>query len=121
MFISIAHAAEEAIEITTDGVADVAATAPQDALMWNVGLILVMVAMFYILLIRPQQKRFKEHQAMVDALKPGDKVITSGGLIGTIDTITDGNDEVVIDLGDTKVTAVRHTLQVKNDKAEDKK
>ncbi len=39
---------------------------------------------FYFLLIKPQQKKAKERQAMVEALKKGDKVITSGGLIGTI-------------------------------------
>ncbi len=46
--------------------------------------LIVLFAIFYFLLIRPQQKRSKEHQATLEALKPGDTVITNGGLYGTI-------------------------------------
>ena len=46
-------------------------------------LILIFV-IFYFFLIRPQQKRVKDHKAMVEALKRGDKVITSGGIVGTV-------------------------------------
>jgi preprotein translocase subunit YajC len=82
------------------------------------GLIGVLVIMFYFLLIRPQQKRFKEHQNMVDALKKGDKVVTAGGLVGKIHKITAGNDEVQVDLGDAKVTVMRASIQVKAEKEE---
>jgi preprotein translocase subunit YajC len=44
---------------------------------------------FYFLLIRPQQKKAKEHQKMLQALKPGDEVVTNGGLIGKITGISD--------------------------------
>lgn len=50
---------------------------------------------------------------MLDALKKGDKVITAGGLIGKVDKIVD-EAEVIIDLGHTKVTALRSTIQAKN-------
>lgn len=87
------------------------------AMAWNMGLILILVVMFYLLLIRPQQKRFNEHKAMIDSLKKGDKVVTSGGLIGTIDKIGDSADEVIVDLGNgVKVTALRATIQAKTDK-----
>ena len=46
---------------------------------------------FYFLLIRPQQKKVKEHKLMVENLKRGDKVITSGGIIGTVERIIDGD------------------------------
>ena len=46
-------------------------------------LILIFV-IFYFFLIRPQQKKVKDHKAMVEALKRGDKVVTSGGIIGSI-------------------------------------
>ena len=46
-------------------------------------LILIFV-IFYFFLIRPQQKKVKAHKAMVEALKRGDKVITSGGIVGTV-------------------------------------
>ena len=51
-------------------------------------LILIFV-IFYFLLIRPQQKRIKEHKAMVNALQRGDQVVTAGGLLGKIERILD--------------------------------
>lgn len=114
MFISKAYA--QSVEIGTD-IADTAAQAPGavEAFAWNMGLVLVLVVLFYLLLIAPQQRRFKEHSRMLSALKKGDKVITGGGLVGKIDKLVDDN-EVVIDLGGSvKVTALRSTLQGKND------
>jgi len=116
--ISIAHA-QEAIQATSPELEVVVGeTAPNagSAFAWNMGLILVLVMMFYFLLIRPQQKRFADHKAMVDALKKGDKVVTAGGLVGTISKLTN-DEEVEVDLGSSKVTAVRSTLTVKADKA----
>ncbi|MCL6621071.1 MAG: preprotein translocase subunit YajC [Syntrophobacterales bacterium] len=50
---------------------------------------ILMVAVFYFLLIRPQQRKAKEHRAMLDSLKRGDRVVTAGGLIGEIVAIND--------------------------------
>ena len=50
---------------------------------------LALIAIFYFLLIRPQQKKAKEHRSMLDALKKGDKIISSGGLHGVITGISD--------------------------------
>lgn len=97
---------------------DPALTPPstQSILIQNVGMIVLLVIMFYFLLIRPQQKRFKEHKEMIDALKPGDKIVTAGGLVGKIDKLVD-KDEVLIDLGNgVKVTALRATIQTRADK-----
>ena len=58
-----------------------------------------MLAIFYFLLIRPQQKRAKQHKAMLEALKKGDQVLTTGGLVGRVVDI-DG-DILSIDLGST--------------------
>jgi preprotein translocase subunit YajC len=55
------------------------------ALVWMV----LLVAIFYFLLLRPQQKQKKQHQEFIDSLKKGDKVITSGGIIGEIKSIDD--------------------------------
>lgn len=96
----------------------IAATPPSamEAFLWNMGMVAVLVLMFYVLLIRPQQKRFKEHSIMLQGLKKGDKVITGGGLIGVIEKITEGSDEVVVSLGEgMKVTALRSTLQARAD------
>lgn len=106
-----------------DSSAEIAAQIPDaptagEAFMWNMGLVLVLVMMFYVLLIRPQQKRLKEHNDMLGQLKKGDKVVTGGGLVGKIDKIKEGDNEVVIDLGNSvKVTALRGTIHAKSEKA----
>ena len=51
--------------------------------------LLLMLPVFYFLMIRPQQKRMKEHKAMVAALKKGDEVVTNGGLGGTVSKVGD--------------------------------
>lgn len=58
--------------------------------------IVVIFAVFYFLLIRPQQKRAKEHKAMVDALSKGDEIVTGGGLLGRITKVGDSFIEVEI-------------------------
>ena len=72
-------------------------------------LILIFI-IFYFFLIRPQQKRVKDHKAMVESLKRGDEVITSGGIIGTIDRVMeDDRIEVIIGEG-VKVQIIRSTI-----------
>ncbi len=73
-----------------------------------VPLILVFVIM-YFLMIRPQQKRMKEHRAMVEALKKGDEIVTQGGLIGKVVAVRDNEAEVEIASG-VKVRVVRSTI-----------
>ena len=71
-------------------------------------LILIFV-IFYFFLIRPQQKKVKEHKAMVESLKKGDKVVTSGGITGTISRVID-NDKVAVEIADNvTVEIVRGT------------
>ena len=71
-------------------------------------LILIFV-IFYFFLIRPQQKKAKEHKLMVQNLKRGDKVITSGGIVGSIERIID-NDKVEVSISDdVKVEVIRAT------------
>ena len=53
-------------------------------------MMVVMVAVFYFLLIRPQQKKAKEHQKMLDSIKKGDEVVTNGGLIGRVTGVGQG-------------------------------
>ena len=71
-------------------------------------LILIFV-IFYFFLIRPQQKKVKEHKAMVENLKRGDKVVTSGGIVGTVERIID-NDKVEVQIAENiNVEVVRAT------------
>ncbi len=65
----------------------------------------LMFAVFYFLLIRPQQKRAKQQRAMLEGLQKGDYVLTSGGLLGRIVDVE--NDILTLDLGDSKVRMPR--------------
>lgn len=72
---------------------------------------ILIFAIMWFLLIRPQQKKMKEHRAMVDALRRGDQVITAGGLIGKVTKVKeDGEIEVELAEG-VKVRVVKHTVQ----------
>ncbi|MBX2833628.1 MAG: preprotein translocase subunit YajC [Micavibrio sp.] len=101
-------------EVGADGSIPEAPSA-SEAFIMNLGMVLLLVVMFYLLLIKPQQKRLKEHSNMLQDLKKGDSVVTGGGLVGVIDKIKPGDPEVVVDLGGSKVTALRSTLQGKSD------
>ena len=79
-----------------------------DPLLTFLPLVLIFVV-FYFLLIRPQQKRQKEHKAMVDALSSGDEVVTAGGVLGKITNV--GEQFVSIEVADGVVLKVqRHTV-----------
>ena len=71
-------------------------------------LILIFV-IFYFFLIRPQQKKVKEHKLMVENLKRGDKVITSGGIIGTVERIIDGGKAEISITDNVKVEVIKST------------
>ena len=75
-----------------------------------VPLILIFV-IFYFFLIRPQQKKVKEHKLMVAALKRGDEVITSGGIVGKIERVL-GDDKVDIIISENvTIQVVQSTVQ----------
>ncbi len=74
------------------------------------GFIFVMIAMFaifYFLLIRPQQKKMKQHKAMLAAVRRGDKIVTGGGIVGTVTKVIDDNEVVVEIAEDVKVRVHR--------------
>ena len=71
-------------------------------------LILIFV-IFYFFLIRPQQKKVKEHKAMVENLKRGDKVITSAGIIGTVERIIDNEKAEILIAENVKVEVIKST------------
>ena len=84
----------------------------------TIPLVLVFV-IFWFLMIRPQQRRLKAHQAQIAAVKKGDRVITGGGLIGKVVRV--GETEVEIELGtNVRVTAVKSTLSQVGNPAETK-
>ena len=72
-------------------------------------LILIFI-IFYFFLIRPQQKRVNDHKVMVESLKRGDEVITSGGIIGVVDRVME-DDRIEVTIGEnTKVQIIRSTI-----------
>lgn len=80
----------------------------ETALIQFLPLVFIFV-IFYFLMIRPQQRRMKQHRSMIDAVKKGDTVVTAGGLIGKVSRVQDT--EVEIELGpNVKVRAVKSTL-----------
>ena len=70
---------------------------------------LLMILIFYFLLIKPQQKQLKERQKMLSNLKVGDKVLTAGGIIGTISSLN--NDQIEVEIAkNVKVTMLRSSI-----------
>ncbi len=74
--------------------------------------LILIFAIMYFLLIRPQQKKVKDHQAMVAALRRGDQVVTQGGLIGKVTKVKDDDaNEIEVELAEgVKVRVVRNTV-----------
>ena len=85
-----------------------------------VPLILIFV-IFYFFLIRPQQKKVKDHKTMVSNLKRGDEVVTSGGIIGTVERVLD-DDKVDLSISDNvNIKVVKSTIQHLITKSDTKK
>ena len=73
--------------------------------------LLLIFAIFYFLLIRPQQKRVKEHQLLVSTLKKGDEVVTAGGIVGKITKAAEGSDRVSVEIAKgVEVEVLRSTI-----------
>jgi preprotein translocase subunit YajC len=86
-----------------------AASGGMTAILVNIAPLIFMIAIFWFLVIRPQQQRVKAHRAMIDAVKKGDEVVTGGGLVGKVFKVSD--QEVEIDLSPTvRVKALKSTL-----------
>ena len=73
--------------------------------------LLLIFGVFYFLLIRPQQTRAKQMKAMLVALRRGDRVVTAGGILATVQRVKEGSDEVEIDIApNVRVTVIRDTI-----------
>lgn len=100
--------------------APVAQGATAGAFSQTIMFTVVLALLFYFLLIRPQQKRYKEHSTMLGKLGVGDKIVTQGGMIGTIDKLP-SEKEVVIDFGNNiKMTVLRSSIMGKYEGSENK-
>lgn len=100
MFVSTAYAQA----------AQGAAAAPPGVDFMSFLPLILIFAVFYFLLIRPQQKKMKEHKSMVDNLRRGDRIVTAGGIIGTV-TRVGADDEVTAEIAEgVRVRLVRSTI-----------
>ena len=116
MLINSAMAAGEAADKAGKTSADQGASALQ-GLGEIVGMSLLLITLFYILVLRPQKQRYREHVNMLSGLKKGDKVITQGGLVATVHKIRE-NGELVVDLGENmRVTLLRNSVASKYEDA----
>ena len=97
---ALAETTGEVAATATDGTT----TATSSGIVEMIVMMVAMIAIFYFLLIRPQRKKDKAVKKMLDALKPGDRICTIGGLYGTISAIKD--QDVTITLGAQQNTVV---------------
>ena len=72
--------------------------------------IIFVMVIFYFLLIRPQQKRAKQHKEMLAAIRRGDKIVTSGGLLGTVSKSVEGQETVEVEIAKDIKVSVRRTM-----------
>lgn len=89
-----------------------AAAAPgaEAGLMQFAPLVLIFIV-FYFLLIRPQQKRMKAHKEMLSAVSRGDRVVTNGGIVGVVQKVQEGDNELTVEIADgVKVTVMRDMI-----------
>jgi preprotein translocase subunit YajC len=96
--------------LINEAFAQTAATAPQGGLIEFLTPLVVVVAIFYMLLWRPQSKRMKAHQEMVQALKVGDTVMTTGGIQGTVKKLVDETTVILTVAKDTDITFNRQSI-----------
>ncbi len=81
--------------------------------------IILIFGIMYFLMIRPQQKKMKEHKAMVAALRRGDQVVTQGGIIGKVAKVKDDANEIEVEIAEgVKIRVMRHTISAVLNKTE---
>lgn len=111
MLISTAHAAAA-------GAAGVPAGDTGDAFMMQMMLIGVLFLIFWLLVLRPQKQRADAHKAMVEAIRRGDRVLTAGGLYGTVTKVLN-DDQVQVEIADgVRVTVMQSTIHEVLNKSE---
>lgn len=96
--------------------AQAASSSPMGSLQGFQGFvpILLMIVIFYFLLIRPQQKKEKDRKNMINTLQKGDKVVTVGGIYGTVTGVKEAEDIIVLKVSDnTKIDFTRSAIQNK--------
>jgi preprotein translocase subunit YajC len=95
------------------------AGAPAGGEFMNIGMLVLMLVVFWFILIRPQMKRAKEHKALISTLEKGNEVITAGGIVGKITRVSEGyvtleiadNTEIVVQKGAVQTLLPKGTMK----------
>jgi preprotein translocase subunit YajC len=95
------------------------AGAPADAGLMNIGMLVLMLVVFWFILIRPQMKRAKDHKALISALEKGNEVVTAGGIVGRITKVSEAyvtleiadNTEIVVQRGAVQTLLPKGTMK----------
>jgi preprotein translocase subunit YajC len=82
--------------------------------LYMVGFLVVIFALFYFVMIRPQRKRQKEQQTMISTLQKGDKIITAGGIFGVIDSVREDSVVIKVESG-TMLRVAKGSVMVMKD------
>lgn len=104
----------------SDAFAQAAAGATQQSPLMSFVPLILIFAVFYFLIIRPQSKKFKEHQNMVSNLKIGNKVITNGGIFGTIKEIHEKEEQIEVEIAQDVVVKMLRSNVLELVKKEEK-
>jgi len=80
-----------------------------------VGYVVVIFAVLYFLMIRPQRKRRKEHQELVEGLRSGDRIITAGGIYGVIESVSEDSVVIRVESG-TTLRVARNSIVIKRER-----
>lgn len=81
---------------------------PTAQMLQTIGMLVFFVVIMYVIMIRPQQKKAREHAALLKALKPGDKIVTSGGVVGIVIAVKEKT--VSIRSADTKLEVLKSAV-----------
>lgn len=107
IWISAAYAAGEQAQKIQN------APSAGETFLLNMVLIIVLAALFYLLMVRPQQKRMKEHTNMLGSLSKGDKIVTSGGLVGRIEKVSSDKEYLIEFSEGIRITVLRSSISGK--------
>ena len=95
----------------TPAFAQTAGAAGAGSIITSVLPLILIFAIMYFLMIRPQQKKMKDHRAMLTQLKRNDRVVTAGGIVATITKVKEGSDEIEAEIApNVRVMLVRGTI-----------
>jgi preprotein translocase subunit YajC len=93
-----------------DAAAAAAAAPGEGSFLLSLAPLILIFVVFYFLLIRPQQKKMKAHRALVASVRRGDRVVTQGGILGTVTKVL-GENEVQVEIAEgVRVRVIKHTL-----------